>query len=57
MNYLDEPKDSPRWFQEGLNISYTYGIDNRTAKFILLDVRYFATKNNILGNDQWIWLE
>lgn len=57
MEFLDEPKQSPRWTQEGLYTSYTFGENNKKIKIIILDVRYFAEKDNILGEKQWIWLE
>lgn len=40
LNFLDEPKASPRWTREGAYISYTYGAAPRQVKFMLLDARY-----------------
>ncbi|KDO27295.1 hypothetical protein SPRG_07545 [Saprolegnia parasitica CBS 223.65] len=62
LDFLNEPKDSPRRQQEGVYASYTYGSGDRAVKFILLDVRYhrdlYGTPDgDFLGPDQWAWLE
>ena len=49
LDYIDEPKNSIRYKREGLYNSYIFGEENRKVKVILLDVRYFRTKNDILG--------
>lgn len=46
---MDEPKHSERYKREGLYVSYTFGKDKEKVKIILLDVRYFRTENDILG--------
>ena len=31
--------------------------DSLRVRFLFLDTRYFQQRNNILGKDQWSWLE
>lgn len=61
LQFIDEPKESKRWTQEGIFTSYSYGPPNRSIKLILLDVRYHrdppGPDNDILGAKQWQWLE
>ncbi|RZS97960.1 alkaline phosphatase D family protein [Cecembia calidifontis] len=70
LDFLDEPKDSPRRKQEGAYASYTYGIGENSIKVILLDTRYHRDtlfresgkylpnlNGTILGEEQWNWLE
>ncbi|XP_065847975.1 uncharacterized protein [Euphorbia lathyris] len=61
LDFLDEPKDSPRRKQEGVYTSYTFGPVNRQIKIILLDTRYhrdpLRSDGTILGVSQWRWLE
>lgn len=70
LDFLGEPKDSPRRQQEGAYASYTYGPAGKQVKVILLDARYFRDslqKENktylpnengtLLGEQQWQWLE
>mmetsp|Transcript_37915 Transcript_37915/g.42973 ORF Transcript_37915/g.42973 Transcript_37915/m.42973 type:complete len:303 (+) Transcript_37915:600-1508(+) len=62
LNFLDEPKDSPRWDRDGLYTSYVYGLGKKTVKLIFLDVRYNADypdepNADQLGENQWKWLE
>jgi alkaline phosphatase D len=69
-DFLDVPKESPAWEREGGYQSYTYGEAGKKVKIILLDARYFREElnrvdgiylknweGNILGDDQWAWLE
>jgi len=64
LDFLDEPKNSPRRKQAGLYESYYIGNSSR-IKVILLDVRYFKEPSSIfkpngtdlLGSEQWEWLE
>jgi len=60
LDFLDEPKDSPRRKQKGVYVSYYVG-DESKVHVILLDVRYFrdtrAEGKDILGDEQWKWLE
>lgn len=69
--FLGVPKDNPAWGREGAYQSYTYGPEGEQVKIILLDARYFRddprksasgrsyvpAKGDILGEDQWKWLE
>ncbi|KAG7387293.1 hypothetical protein PHYPSEUDO_014472 [Phytophthora pseudosyringae] len=62
LDFIGEPKDSPRRKQEGIYTSYTIGSGEQTVKFILVDNRYnrdnYATENgDFLGEIQWEWLE
>jgi alkaline phosphatase D len=61
LDFLDEPKDSPRRRQEGVYCSYLVGSAERQIKVILLDERYHRTEpgpdGDILGETQWAWLE
>jgi len=62
LDFFNVPQDSPRRVQKGIYTSYTYDIENKKIKFILLDVRYFRGDPNkinsdILGEEQWAWLK
>ncbi|OWZ21328.1 hypothetical protein PHMEG_0004135 [Phytophthora megakarya] len=62
LDFIHEPKDSPRRKQQGIYTSYTVGEGDRTIKFILVDNRYhrddYSTKDgNLLGDAQWKWVE
>lgn len=72
MQFLDIPMDDPVRDHEGVYQSYDYDFGPHVLKVILLDTRYFrdtvyrdfstrAYKSNpegdILGEDQWSWLE
>jgi alkaline phosphatase D len=61
LDFLDEPKDSPRRRQEGIYCSYLLGPAEPQIKVILLDERYHRTEpgpyGDILGEAQWAWLE
>jgi alkaline phosphatase D len=61
LNFIDEPKDSPRRKQEGVYASYVYGEPGKRIKVILLDLRYNADgpgpESDLLGEKQWQWLE
>ncbi|EFJ07669.1 hypothetical protein SELMODRAFT_185926 [Selaginella moellendorffii] len=58
---LDEPLDSPRWSQEGVYTSYSYGPLGKRIKVILLDTRYHRdpifSDGTVLGEKQWTFLE
>jgi alkaline phosphatase D len=60
LDFLDEPKDSPRRKQEGVYASYVFGDVGRQIKIILLDEFYYAQKpgeqSDLLGEEQWTWL-
>jgi alkaline phosphatase D len=64
LDFLGEPADSPRRRQAGVYASHTYGPPGRQVKVILLDTRYhrdpvdtLAHRGDILGEEQWRWLE
>jgi alkaline phosphatase D len=72
IDFLDIPSDNPILSHEGVYQSYDYPFDNHLLKIILLDTRNFrdtiyrdpATRaylpneeGDILGGQQWIWLE
>ena len=56
LDFLEEPKNSPRRKQEGIFTSYNFG----KVKIILLDNRYFMKLEpnaQMLGEAQWKWFE
>ncbi|GAB2633528.1 alkaline phosphatase D family protein [Belliella aquatica] len=70
LDFLDEPKDSPRRKQQGVYASYEYGTGEESVKVFLLDARYnrdtlyreegvYLTnlEGSMLGEEQWAWLE
>ncbi|OVA10748.1 Alkaline phosphatase D-related [Macleaya cordata] len=61
LDFLDEPKDSPRRKQAGVYASYMFGPKGKQIKVILLDTRYhrdpLTSDGSILGSSQWAWLE
>ncbi len=61
LDFIDEPKDSPRRKQHGIYASYLYGDPGRRIRVILLDLRYKADgpgrNSDLLGEAQWEWLE
>lgn len=61
LEFFEEPVNSPRWSQEGVYTSYTYGPVDSSVKVILLDCRYHRdepdTDGDVLGESQWTWLE
>ncbi len=61
LDFIGEPKDSPRRQQEGIYQSYTFGPEGKRVKFLVLDTRYHREKPgkgaDILGAAQWTWLQ
>eukprot|EP00946_MAST-07B_sp_MAST-7B-sp1_P000598 g598.t1 len=70
LDFFDVPKDSPRRTRKGVYHSHVLtDAEGRTVKLLLLDVRYHrdpwpwhpgalpAEKSDILGEEQWAWLE
>ncbi|MGY6522555.1 MAG: alkaline phosphatase D family protein [Mongoliitalea sp.] len=70
LDFLDEPKESPRRKQQGVYASYEYGEKGKRVKVILLDTRYNRDtlvtiervyqpnlEGSLLGEEQWKWLE
>ena len=70
-DFLDVPKDNEAWNRKGAYQAYSYEINQKKLKVILLDVRYFrdslkwtydpktAQVNEdgaVLGEAQWDWL-
>ena len=56
LDFLDEPQESIRRKRDGVYIAYEFGKGQNIIKIILLDNRYFKKFKNILGNEQWLWL-
>lgn len=61
LDFIGEPKDSPRRKRPGIFTSYVFGPAGKQVKVILLDTRYHREKPgknaDILGKEQWDWLE
>ncbi len=60
LDFLDEPKDSPRREQKGVYWTYRFGPADRQIRLIVLDLRYFRKPGvdaEVLGEAQWKWLE
>lgn len=59
LDFVGEPKDSPRRSQDGIFASYTFGEGKTQARFLLLDTRSHRSedKSDLLGQAQWEWLE
>ena len=59
LDFLDEPKDSPRRKRKGLYGSYLLGTGEMRVKVILIDPRSQLDRENknVLGEEQWTWLE
>lgn len=60
LDFLDEPKNSPRRKQAGVYASYMFGPKGKQVKVIMLDTRYhrdpLSSDGSVLGNSQWEWL-
>jgi alkaline phosphatase D len=61
LDFVNEPKDSPRRQQEGIYTRYRMGPEGKRVKILLTDNRYHREKagkeSDILGPAQWQWLE
>ncbi len=61
LDFLDEPKDSPRRMQAGVYAVYDFGAPPYQVRVIVLDTRYhrdpIGSGGDILGPEQWAWLE
>ncbi|MFN8369201.1 MAG: alkaline phosphatase D family protein [Bacteriovoracaceae bacterium] len=61
LDFLDEPKNSPRRKQNGIYTSYKFTHLNEEIKVILLDGRFNrddpGLNSDVLGKEQWSWLE
>ncbi|MEM6821311.1 MAG: alkaline phosphatase D family protein [Verrucomicrobiota bacterium] len=60
LDFLDEPKDSPRRKQEGVYAVYDQIVGSTRVKIILLDTRYhrdpYGKHSDVLGKAQKAWL-
>lgn len=61
-NFIAEPAATVRRQRSGVYTAYTMGPSDQQIKVILLDTRYNRTSSsdpndNILGEEQWQWLE
>jgi alkaline phosphatase D len=54
LEFAGEPKDSPRWNRNGIFQAYSF--DSGRIKIIMLDVRFNRSHDDILGEEQWKWL-
>lgn len=61
LDFLEEPENSLRRDQKGIYASYSFGPEGKMVKLMLVDNRYHADhpgpKADLLGIDQWVWLE
>lgn len=60
LDFIGEPKDSPRRTQDGIYTRYVLGTGAEAVRFIMLDTRSERTsgeKGDMLGSAQWKWLE
>jgi len=58
LEFMDIPSNDDVYKRQGIYNSYTFGPSGKKIKIILLDVRYFRnSSDDILGEDQWKWLE
>lgn len=60
-DFFNLPSNDPRRHRPGVYFSQDFLTSKYKIKFILLDTRYFrddpGPTSDILGNDQWLWLE
>jgi alkaline phosphatase D len=61
LDFVNEPKDSPRRQQSGIYTRYRMGPEGKRVKILVTDNRYNRDKPgkeaDILGAEQWQWLE
>jgi len=57
LEFLDVPKNASQYTHNGIYNSHIFGPEGNRVKIILLDVRYFSTQEELLGEEQWNWLE
>lgn len=63
LHFINEPPHSPRWDQEGVYTSYTFGQSGQgKVKIILFDLRYNRMHRrdpdaDLMAQDQWDWFE
>lgn len=56
LEFVAEPKDSPRWTNSG-GIYTSKVFANGRLKIILLDLRFGRSAESAMSEEQWIWLE
>ncbi len=58
LDFLEYPNDHPkRKDNKGLYSSFSFGDSFKSFKIILLDTRYYLNDTEMLGDEQWTWLE
>lgn len=61
LDFLDEPRDSPRRAQAGVYAAYDFGSPPYQVRVLMLDTRYhrdpIGSDGDVLGAEQWAWLE
>ncbi|WP_141734800.1 alkaline phosphatase D family protein [Oligoflexus tunisiensis] len=61
LDFVNEPKNSPRRQQSGIYTRYRFGPEGKRVKVLLTDNRYNrdspGAQADILGAEQWQWLE
>jgi alkaline phosphatase D len=61
LDFVNEPRDSPRRKQSGIYTRYVFGPEGQRVKLLVTDNRYNrekpGPKSDILGAEQWQWLE
>lgn len=57
LDFLSEPADSPRRNQKGVYADYWYEREGFRIHILLLDTRSHRTEADMLGEEQWRWLE
>ncbi len=58
LDFLEYPYDHPKRIENnGIQSSYSFGEGFKSVKVILLDLRFFLNYTEMLGEEQWKWLE
>lgn len=63
LDFIGEPKNSPRRQQDGIYVSYDFGTGPKSVHFLLLDTHSNRSEaaagkaGDLLGAKQWSWLE
>lgn len=62
LDFLQEPRNSPRRKQQGIYTTHQYGEGDQQVKLFMLDTRYHREtpgrgRADLLGDAQWRWLE
>ena len=57
LEFLDFPDSDPVYSREGIYHQRRLESNGMSAKFVMLDLRYFQTRSTLLGREQWSWLE